>query len=236
MYWQLDVVDGRTDRAERTDPTDRHDGGRFVLHRHRDADGPHLDLRLEHAGYLMGWRIDADALADTVWAAEKAPHPTAWLAQDGDALRVEQGAYRWIERNERGGLLALEGQHGTTHLRATRMNGVAPSTLAAIRDALTDCGADVSAIPNLIRDGDAARRRALGRLCGLGRELDGRNFDEAAWRARLAGASLAEVHALLESYEVRFDAKYPPQPVAQPATLDEDTTDQRDALRIALGN
>ena len=53
--------------------------GRFVLHRHVDAMGPHLDLRLEQDGYLVGWRIEGDSLDGEPWATRKSPHRVSWL-------------------------------------------------------------------------------------------------------------------------------------------------------------
>ncbi|MCC6144863.1 MAG: hypothetical protein IT368_13740 [Candidatus Hydrogenedentes bacterium] len=72
----------------------------------------------------------------------------------------------------------------------------------------------------LVEDGLTARRRALARFCGLGKELDGATFDEAAWRATLEHVSLDTIHQHLRAYEVRFDQKYPPAPTSQPEPLD----------------
>lgn len=74
----------------------------------------------------------------------------------------------------------------------------------------------------LIQDGVEARRRAIERFCGLGRVIDGPGFNETVWRATLAHLSLRDIHHHLEAYEVRFDAKYPPQPVSQPEPLPEE--------------
>ncbi|HPO12065.1 MAG TPA: hypothetical protein PLI09_01365 [Candidatus Hydrogenedentes bacterium] len=74
----------------------------------------------------------------------------------------------------------------------------------------------------LIQDGVEARRRAIERFCGLGRVMDGANFDESVWRVTLDHLSLREIHHHLEAYEVRFDEKYPPQPVSQPEPLPEE--------------
>ena len=69
------------------------------------------------------------------------------------------------------------------------------------------------------RDGVTARRRALERFCGLGRELDGSAFDEAVWRRTLESLSLDEITRHLRAYEVRFDHKFPPSPTSYPETL-----------------
>ena len=67
MYW----IVGLESAEERAVPDEAH--GRFVLHRHHDEGGAHLDLRLEQDGYLMGWRIDGISLEGAPWATEKAP-------------------------------------------------------------------------------------------------------------------------------------------------------------------
>src|SRR5690606_22504207 len=81
--------------------------GRFVLHRHADAQGPHLDLRLEAGACLLGWRIDGTELAGEGYATAKAPHPLYWLERDGDAVREDAGTYAWIDQRHAGGLLEL---------------------------------------------------------------------------------------------------------------------------------
>ena len=73
MYWKVTCEEADDTAIGPAEPD-----GRFVLHRHCDADGPHLDLRLEQDDYLLGWRIDGVDLAAAPWAVEKAPHPLAW--------------------------------------------------------------------------------------------------------------------------------------------------------------
>ncbi|MDX9972713.1 MAG: hypothetical protein RBU21_06980 [FCB group bacterium] len=193
--------------------------GRFVLHRHRDADGPHYDLRLEQEGYLLGWRIDGDALEGQPWATEKMPHPAQWLEQDGEAARADEGLYAWVERDADRRELILWGRQGDRTVRFTRETGLPPLAQRDIRRTLEEAGAAPARAAQLVADGLTARRRASERLCGLGRELDGEAFDEALWRKSIEGLSLDEIHAQLRAYELRFDLKYPPQPVSQPEPL-----------------
>ena len=196
--------------------------GRFVLHRHCDAQGPHLDLRLEQDGHLVGWRIDAAALSGEAWATEKPPHPLRWLDQDGDAVRGDAGVYQWLERSAGGGVLLLAGNAGTKRLRVSREEGLPARYVRSVCEALTACGAGGEEAGRLIVDGMAARRRATARLCGLGRELDGGAFDEAVCRKALSGLSLDEIHGQLRAYEVRFDQKYPPRAVSCAERLPEE--------------
>ncbi len=213
MYWNVIAEPcGAAEAAERSD-------GRFVLHRHHDANGPHLDLRLEQDGYLVGWRIDGTSLESKPWATEKAPHPTQWLDQDGDAQRVDAGLYMWVERGADRRVLLLNGREGAVQVRVERTEGLPARTVRAIREAARSCGVELEDAGRLVVDGVTARRRAIERLCGLGRELDGSTFDEGVWRKALAGLSLDDIHAHLRAYEVRFDAKYPPSPVSRPETL-----------------
>lgn len=215
MFWKLDceqAAPARETDAERF-------AGRFVLHRHHDAEGPHLDLRLEQDGYLVGWRIESTKLEGGLWAREKGPHPVAWLEQNGDAMREDAGLYAWLERDAAGGTLILRGAQGDRVLRVRRVSGLPTAAMRDVCEALRECAAPADHAGRLVRDGVAARRRAIARLCGLGRELDGSAFDETVWRRTLESCSLDEIHAHLRAFEVRFDTKYPPQPVSRPVPL-----------------
>jgi hypothetical protein len=97
--------------------------------------------------------------------------------------------------------------------------------IRSVSEAIGDCGVDVQQAGRLVSDGMTARRRSIERLCGLGRELDGTAFDDGVWRRILAGLSLEEIHAQLRAYEVRFDQKYPPDPVSRPESLPEMESD-----------
>lgn len=230
MFWQLTLEDTAEAQRAQLPPE-----GRFVLHRHHDADGPHLDLRLEQDGYCLGWRVGAAELDGAPWASAKAPHPLAWLEHDGDAVRADHGVYAWVERHADGGRLLLMGARGDCVLRVSRVAGLPPDTVRAVHEAVRACGGESVRAAQLVRDGMAARQRAIARLLGLGRELDGAAFDETVWRASLADAPLDAINAHLRAYEARFDAKYPPRPVSEPEPLEaEDRADRgADALRIA---
>ena len=230
MFWRVECeeVAARNETgAERWD-------GRFVLHRHHDGDGPHLDLRLEYADCLAGWRIDGGTLEGEPWATEKGPHPVHWLDHDGDAVREDAGTYAWIERDADRGVLVLQGRAKAFRLRMSRVRGLAPGTARAVCEALGACGANDVDAGRLILDGVSARQIAVERLCGLGRELDGAVFDEAVWRKTLRGLSLDEIHRQLHAYEVRFDRKYPPQSVSRPERLPEDKEEGRAGAAMAI--
>lgn len=208
--------------------------GRFVLHRHRDEGGAHLDLRLEVDGCLVGWRIDGESLEDGAWATEKGPHPTRWLEADGDAVRVDGGMYAWLEQGADRRTVLLRGDGGARRLCVTRERALPISAVRAVCEALEACGADVGDVGRLIADGATTRRRAVERFCGLGRELDGGAFSEAVWRKALSGLSLDEIHGQLRAYEVRFDAKYPPSPVSRPERLPEEDSAERTGAALAI--
>jgi len=223
MYWKITAANLRHECTEGGSD------GRFVLHRHRDAWGEHLDLRIEWDSALLGWRIDDLELREGAWATEKAPHPVQWLEQDGEAVRVDAGVYEWLARDNTEVRVALRGRTGEWVLCLERKTGLAP---AAVRDvSVTLAGADAGPedAAALIRDGLTARSRAIARLCGLGRELDGDAFDEKAWRKALTGLTLDEIHGHLRAYEQRFDAKYPPEPVSRPEKLPDIKSADRSA-------
>lgn len=200
--------------------------GRFVLHRHQDARGAHRDLRLEVGDFLLGWRI-AGPLEGPVYedrlAEAKAPHPTHWLDMPGPAEVEDQGFYRWLDGKPGTGRLLLTGREGNAVIRI-EAEAVCPQQVQAVLDAARAANATLEDAPALVADGQRARVRAIARLCGLGRELDGRAFDETVWRKALERLTLDEIHRHLEAFEMRFDAKYPPQAVSRPEALPEEGT------------
>ena len=232
MFYELRVEPGPLSLAE----VGRSADGRFVLHRHTDAGGEHLDLRLEDGEVLRGWRIDATALEDAPWATEKPPHPLRWLQEDAPAERMDAGEYAWESRSADGGTLLLQGADGCRRLHVTTAAALDASTARGIVRAADAVAARLEDVPQLVADGAAARRRAVQRLCSLGRELDGAAFDSALCRKGVAAMSLDELHRQLRAYETRFDAKYPPHRVSQPVTLpDEDNRDDtRNSAALAI--
>jgi len=231
MYWRLSVLEGAEGGkgAPRTE-------GRFVLHRHRDGEGPHLDLRLEQSGYCCGWRVDAEALEDTALATEKGPHPADWLERDGSAERLDAGTYAWEWRDGGAGVLRLRGRRGTTRLSVARAALLPAGVVGAVAEALACVGADAAQAARLVKDGQRARDRAVARFCGLGRVVDGAGFDEGLWRETLAGRPLEEVERHLAVYEARFDEKHPPVSVSRPEPLGEDGTAGGERTLAILGS
>jgi hypothetical protein len=228
MYWKLtrETIDPEADLPPAT--------GRFVLHRHTDRHGPHLDLRLEQDGHLVGWRVDAAKLDGEIWATEKMPHPTRWLDQDGDALREDAGTYAWREADDDNRWLVLSGANGPVEISAERHDLLPLSTVCALSDALHGLDLDAERAVRLLHDGRSARQRAIARLTGLARELDGDAFDADTSAKALAPLSLDEIHTQLRAYEVRFDAKYPPLPTSQPEPLTEQEAEDRSHAAMAI--
>jgi hypothetical protein len=230
MYWTL--------TTETLDPTERPHAsapdGRYVIHRHRDAIGAHLDLRIECGACLTGWRIDAMSLEGEPWATEKAPHDRRWLTQPGDAICIEAGTYHWLESNDDERALVLHSNGASRVIRARRVDGLPPAAVRDIRHALDEASAREHDAARLITDGVTARTRAIERFCGLGRELDGPSFDDTLWRRTLAQLSLDEIHVHLRAYETRFDHKYPPTPTSKPEPLHAATAHDRNRAMIIL--
>ncbi len=226
MFWTI------ADLTHTQPSADFAPAGRFVLHRHTDAQGEHLDLRLEAEGHLRGWRIDANELGEGAWATEKPPHPLRWLDDDGNATRVEAGEYAVESRSAEGLVVVLRGSTATTRVEIAPAPELPITAARAIAMALRERAIDPADAPGLLADGLAARSRAVQRLCGLGRELDADAFEESVWRKTLGRLTLDEIHQQLRAFEVRFDQKYPPQPVSRPETEGE-TPRSREAMAIA---
>lgn len=227
MFWNMTVTE--TERAEDFKPQ-----GRFVLHRHCDADGAHLDLRLESEGHAVGYRIGGVALADGAWATEKMPHPLHWLEQDGDAVREDAGLYRIVKETPEARELELHGASGVRVVRFAKETGLDAAAVRAIALALRGLELPAAQAAALLCDGALARREALDRLCSLGRELDGVLFDEARWRDQLAAQSLEDIAAQVRAFQARFNHKYPPAPVSKPEPL-EDATETERMLALVRG-
>lgn len=215
MYWNIALLPDATPDSKR----EHGPAGRYVIHRHFDGGGPHRDLRLEQAGHLAGWRFEQPLCAEGAWAVEKGPHPLRWLDHDGDAAREDAGLYTVIAWAKDARELFLDGRHGTHILRAERMPLLSPEAARALHVTMREMALEPAALAGILRDGVTARRRALERFCGLGRELDGSAFDEAVWRRTLESLSLDEITRHLRAYEVRFDHKFPPSPTSYPETL-----------------
>ncbi len=231
MFWKVRLEE----RQESLQGEKAAAAGRFVLHRHEDEGGTHLDLRLEQpGGYLLGWRIDSESLDGEPWATEKLPHPLSWLDRDGPAIRQDSGTFGWLreEREER--RLLLQGEHGERELTFEREAAVQPRAARAVAEALRKADVDGDQLGALLMDGIQARERAMERFCGLGRELDANTFDEGLWRKTLRGLSLDEIQTYLRSYEVRFDQKYPPQRISLPTALSGEECEARTEGALAI--
>ena len=203
--------------------------GRYVIHRHHDAEGDHLDLRLECDGFLMGWRIDGADLDDSPWATQKPPHSTRWL-EAGEGVIVEsQGDYAWERRSESENVILLEDESGCRRIRFECVRPLNSLAARGLWQAAASAGLGLDDAAALLADGAAARARAIERLCGLGRELDGHAFEAQLWRKSLGGLSLDEIHSQLRAFEVRFDTKYPPRPVSRPESLDEESENRSES-------
>jgi len=224
-------------------------GGKgFVLHRHRDEEGEHLDLRLEDGAVVVGWRLPRDAserLADgeEVMCELKRMHPRKWLAVNNEGCFVEDaGRYRWLERSaDRGvGVFGGErfvGRYSFKRRQLSERSGTEryEKSVSLIKKELgLDLGRaeDAQKVLANFRDGETARKRAVERLCALGRELDGDSFDEKMWRSTLSHLLLTEIQGHLRSFERRFDEKHPPLPLTKREKLE---SDKRVRERLAAG-
>lgn len=230
MYWHLTPIAAPEGASASPVP----DARRFILHRHHDQHGPHLDLRLEQEGYLLGWRISATTLDGAASASEKAPHPPHWLDTPGEAVREDSGVYAWHSRDAAGGIVLLWGSSGLRALEAKRMAGLDAQVVEQLFATLSERQLAPEQACALVEDGLVSRQRAVQRFCGLGRELDGPAFDEAMWKKTLALLSLAEIHQHLRAYELRFDQKYPPLPVSQPEPLEANHSLDRENAALSI--
>jgi len=210
----------------------------YLMHRHEDATGVYLDLHIERPGCgVARWRMDVDLL-ERLSAGEEVvctldPQDSVWLAEQDatECAVVEEGTYRDAGEVEGRRRLEFSGRvlDGEFEFRAVCDTSTVAALAEAIREELgaTLGPQEVREFVAAARDGRVARRRAVERLCGLGRELDGDAFDGRLWRRMLDGLSLSEIHRQIARFERRFDEKYPPQPVSRSASMPEDDSDRR---------
>lgn len=224
------------------------EGKGFVLHRHRDEEGEHLDLRLEDGEVLVGWRLPRDASerlaeGEEVVCELKRMHPRKWLDVNDDGCFVEDaGTYRWLEKSADRGVGVFGGERFAGRYSFTRRQRIEGSvsdryegSASLIREELgldLARAEDAAQLLERARDGETSRKRAVERLCALGRELGGDSFDEKMWRSTLSHLSLREIHGHLRSFERRFDEKHPPLPVTR---LEKLGSDNKARERVAAG-
>jgi len=213
------------------------EGKRFVLHRHSDDSGAHLDLRIEEGDVLVGWRLPCDAMeqlarGQRVVCELKLIHPKRWLDVNDEVCAVEDsGTYSWVKRDADGGTALFNGKRLAGQYEFARWKESAEPVPDSYRESLSvikeKLGLDLARTDDVARllararDGDTARNRAVERLCALGTELDGESFDERMWRKTLRHLSLAEMHAHLRTFEKRFDEKYPPASATRPEKIEQ---------------
>jgi len=227
MYWQIT----RITRQEPESPAA--DAPRFVLHRHRDASGVHHDLRLEDGHYLLGFRIAGETLETGCWATAKMPHPKTWLEEDRDAQRLLAGTYAWRHPETDYKELVLYADEGTVAMRLEPCNTLDVDAVRALTALAQEQGLDTNTLASLVEDGLTARRNAVGRFCGLSRELDGAGFDEPHWRNLFGHLTLRQINEHLTAVEKRFDRTHPPQPVSRPEFLGFEQTKQENRTQRA---
>jgi hypothetical protein len=217
--------------------------GRYVLHRHTDEGGPHLDLRIElPEGTLAGWRLPVDALdragaSGDVLCSVKAEHPARWLDHDSaDCTVADAGRYSQVQEKDGSVRLAFTGGvlNGLYEFRRRSDENVLVA-LVEVTERFAGGTASIEDVERLAaaaEDGRTARTRAVERLCGLGRELDGDAFDEPLWRSMLAPLSLNEIHRQIARFERRYDEKYPPVHVTRASETVEDEKRKEEVAAI----
>ncbi len=219
-----------------------HSEGRFVLHRHKDKQGIHLDLRIEQKGYLLGWRIDSTELQSELWGVEKLPHSSAWLDTTEHADLVHSGDYRWFSHGDGNGYLVLRLENQVQRVyHIERWAGFSLRFQRALWQSMRKWQVLPAQVISLIEDGVEARNYAIQRLCGLGKFLEGDCFDSSHWEKVLSQCSLSEIHAYLKKWEDRFEKQSPPERLSRPEKVDESWSNEAEShtsqslLHLILG-
>jgi len=218
---------------------------RFVVHRHVDRGGAHIDLRIERpGGVLAGWRLPVDvfdrlAADETVVCTLKPEHPIRWLDHDSaEYTLVDTGVYRETRLDDENVRLTFRGRvlEGDLEFRREHSENLLAGIVETMRET-ADGPLNMETVLDIVdaaRDGRVARARAVERVCGLGRELDGDAFDEPLFRRMLDPLSLADIYRHMAKLERRFDQKYPPQPVTRRTSESEEDASRRQTVRSIL--
>jgi len=217
----------------------------YLVHRHDGTGGTYLDLHIERpGGSVARWTMGVNGL-DRLSAGEEAvctlnPEDSMRLADQDtpEYAMVDEGTY--TDKGEAAGRrrLVFRGRvlDGEYEFRVVCDDNVVGVLADAIREE-PDTLLTPESVKEFIaaaRDGRVARGRAVERLCGLGRELDGDAFDDRLWRRMLDGLSLAEMYRQTARLERRFDEKYPPRSVSRSTSLPEEHSDRRETVAAIL--
>jgi len=218
---------------------------KYLVHRHEDTGGVYLDLHIERpGGSVARWTMGVDIL-DRLSAGEEVvctlnPEDSMRLAEQdiSEYAMVDEGTYTDKGEGDGRRRLVFRGQvlDGEYEFRAVCDDSVVAALAEAVREE-PDALLTPESVKEFIaaaRDGRVARGRAVERLCGLGRELDGDAFDDRLWRRMLDGLSLTEIHRQTTGLERRFDEKYPPRSVSRSASLPEEHSDRRETVAAIL--
>ncbi|HOK09982.1 MAG TPA: hypothetical protein PLT82_11210 [Candidatus Hydrogenedens sp.] len=199
-----------------------HSEGRFVVQRHKDKQGHHLDVRLEQDHYLLGWRIEAHELLPKLWGQEKLPHDPIWLETDKETECLLAGRYRWFKQSDTCGYLELTSETGQQMVyQVERWAGFPARFQQALWQRMQTWQIAPADVPSLIEDGIHARKYAIRKLCGLGQFLDGDAFCSEHWEKALARCSLEEIYSYLQKWEARFSRYAPSERISRPEKIDE---------------
>ncbi len=219
-----------------------HSEGRFVVHLHRDRQGSHLDLRIEQKGYLLGWRIEDTEFRSELWGTEKLPHDNSWLDKDNTEDTKYVGDYRWFSRGDGNGYLVLRMKDNSQlTYRVERWGGFSIRFQRALYQCMRKWQISPLEVLSLIEDGINARNQAIRKICGLGKFLEGDNFDSAQWEKVLSHCSLDEIYASLRRWESRLERQSPPTPFSKPERVDESwveksgTQNSQNLLKLVRG-
>lgn len=206
-----------------------HSEGRFVLHAHKDKQGSHLDLRIEQKNYLLGWRIDDTELRSELWGTEKLPHDPSWLEKEEGGDTKQTGEFRWFSHGDGNGYLILKTRDNQIlTYRVERWGGFSIRFQRALWQYMRKWQLSPSEVLSLIEDGVTAREYAIQRICGLGRYLEGDNFDTSQWEKVMSRCALKEIYTNLQKWEARLEGQNPPARLSRPEKVDKTWLEQND--------
>lgn len=197
--------------------------GRFIVQRHQDNLGVHIDIRLEHEGYLTGWRIDGvSELADEMWGEAKLPHNPN-LLYDANLPEIERGIYQWyLEDGEIGILELVSTSEDCKVFRVEKCCGVPLSVQRKLIEICSGYGLKWDEVSSLIGDGLKAREWMITKICGMAQYLDDQAFVQDDYVEYLKNRSFEELKESLIIWEKRLSLKKPVERVTKPINVEQE--------------
>ncbi|MCX8065998.1 MAG: hypothetical protein N3G21_12650 [Candidatus Hydrogenedentes bacterium] len=209
--------------------------GRFIIHRHSDIAGEHIDIRLEEDFSLVGWRVDGTSeLGDEMWGVAKLPHHPG-LLDDGTIPVVAKGKFRWLLDNKDDTFLELEFDDGEIRVYKVEKHGGLPASIQnRLNKIISDNGLSWDEALSLIGDGIKAREWLITKICGMVEYSGNYILPQAEYAEYLKGKSLDELKRNLTYWEKKVSSNQSVGRLTRPGDIGQEGESEKWKLSKVL--